>query len=1058
MRRTIVRTQEELDEIEDNKWRRKSYALAQNNALPVPMPLPVYPLPKPCIPPVGPRPLRTGPRPPPNVYRPSAGFRPSAAHRQSRVSNSVPAKSEALPTLSEASGFTPEIVPRRISNNNSKQFHTPPQEASLEQPTAQLIQSPMKTSAGPTFSTFLPANPAAPSPKSTNSKIGPVKETPSSRGPVRAAPPPPKTPPASAPLAMPRKAHGPKKPNTRPPPIPQNTPVELNNFPQPKTQLPPDHINGPTLPAKALQISTETFPTQVSLPLEKLNPKADQENLRPIQTNSFLEQVNPRPAQTILSSPKTNPPSKSENPLPKQGDILSQTAPSPKQTDPPLINANHPPEQINPSLIQVTPVLSENAPTLRKTSSSPKEIKSPPKQTNPSSPQRPNPQPEDPLPPNINSTLPLTPTSTPPQPNSKLIPTPTSTLSHTTNNLPPTPTSERLPPTPTSQSRSPTPTSFGSPGTPSSLSCPRTPTSIRAAPWQPYFPPTPLSRTPRATPTPTSWTPATSPTPSSRTAETSSGALPASSNNHLLPPTPPSSSYHVGGGSITPSSSMSSLNHVTGQSKTMDEDEEQFTKDIVDSSSLPYPAVLDVSSLHTDVKVKVTMFSSTTELNTEPNNTGAEPQEDTYRTYWTRFWILAVFSFVALLQTTVWGTFGPIAESALVAFPSWTDSTIAAFPNWGPIIVVLFTIPMMWITQKLGLRLAVLTCTLLLTLGTVLRCFTSQETPFTVICHISSILFAFAACMTLSLPAMIAAVWFPPNERITATAVGALMCQLGGAAMYMGPLIVASPSRKDNVTIAEADDIRGDIMVLMYIHFGAAALLLLVAIVYFPSSPPTPPSASSAKERIDFFSGIRNIIKNLPLLLVLLTYAFSFGIPVVWIGVLNLSLIDINIYQEQAMGVAVTAVSCSSVAAFITARITDKVYGHLRVTIMGFLVLSSIFFLWFLLLTTEVIVPSLAQVYVAVAGGVSFEYATVPLLVELAVEIGYPIPESVTGAMLTFTFNLVALVFLGLFQIPIVNHLWVSYVLFGCVSLTVLPLLFVKETHKRSDTDRKHIQ
>lgn len=58
------------------------------------------------------------------------------------------------------------------------------------------------------------------------------------------------------------------------------------------------------------------------------------------------------------------------------------------------------------------------------------------------------------------------------------------------------------------------------------------------------------------------------------------------------------------------------------------------------------------------------------------------------------------------------------------------------------------------------------------------------------------------------------------------------------------------------------------------------------------------------------------------------------------------------------------------------------------------------------------------QVYAAVTGGLCFEYTTVPLFVELAVEIGFPIPENVTGASLTFIFNLVALVFLGLFQIP----------------------------------------
>lgn len=56
-----------------------------------------------------------------------------------------------------------------------------------------------------------------------------------------------------------------------------------------------------------------------------------------------------------------------------------------------------------------------------------------------------------------------------------------------------------------------------------------------------------------------------------------------------------------------------------------------------------------------------------------------------------------------------------------------------------------------------------------------------------------------------------------------------------------------------------------------------------------------------------------------------------------------------------------TAVVCSSLSAFIAARITDKMYGHLKVTIMVFLGISSLFFLWFLLLTTKVIYPTLGK-------------------------------------------------------------------------------------------------
>ncbi|XP_042210673.1 mucin-2-like isoform X3 [Homarus americanus] len=878
MRRTMVRTQEELDDIEDNKWRRKSYALAQHNALPIPMPLPVYPPPKPCPPPSSFRPPRTGPRPP---FRPTTCYRPSAGYRPSKVANLLPVMPEILPTLSEVGGVTPEISPR-----NANHILANPNRALKAVRPPKVNIPPVLTTARP-----LPPTPTKSPAESANSTALPTKPSPRLKSPP----------------ALP----------TNPPPITRK-PVSQHKYP-PSTPkiLPPSLASRPPPPQVSLQPpQIHPQPEQASMQQPQTHPQPEQANLKQPQTHPQPEQASlqqpqthPQPEQASLHPPRTHP-------QPQQASLqLSQTYPPLESTNPSPLSAECPPAEINPSQITtstsnpslsteslpiavvVTPTHKENPPT--QTDYPPPQASSPPAQRNPQ-PVQVNPPPEL-----ARTTNPLLTEINPPTKQTNPLPEQTSPSSTSNNNnLPPTPTSQDLPPTPTSLSRSPTPTS---------LSCPRTPTSIRAAPWQPYFPPTPLSRTPRMTPTLTSVTPGTSPTPSSKTSGAS--PVPIIANSQVLPPTPPSSTSHVGVGSVTPASSVSSLNH--------------------------------------------------------------------------------------------------------------------------------------------GLRLAVLTCAILLTIGTVIRCFSSQETPFTVLCHISSILFAFAACMTLSLPAMVAATWFPPNERITATAVGALMCQLGGAAMYMGALVVRSPSKIP--TNEERAEIRSDIMILMYIHFGAAALLLLIVIVYFPAKPPTPPSASSATEKIDFFSGIKGILNNVQQLLVIIAYAFSFGIPAVWIGVLNLSLIDIQIHQEQAIGVAVTAVVCSSLAAFITARITDKVYGHLRVTIIGFLVLSSLFFLWFLLLSTQVIVPSLAQVYVAVAGGVSFEYATMPVLVELAIEIGYPIPESVTGAILTFCFNLVALVFLGLYQINSSTHTWVSWVLFACVSLTVLPLLFVKETHKRSDTDRKYI-
>ncbi|XP_045134546.1 mucin-2-like isoform X2 [Portunus trituberculatus] len=616
----------------------------------------------------------------------------------------------------------------------------------------------------------------------------------------------------------------------------------------------------------------------------------------------------------------------------------------------------------------------------------------------------------------------------------------TSPLSDKTNPQSVTRAPQHLPLTPSSQSRSSSVASIG---------CLRTPPSIRAAPsWQPIFLPAPLTR--RSTSASNS---ESSLSPRSSNA-TPRPIIPPDECQNILP-TPPSSPSQTRVDNVTPASSISSLPHGHGQSLAGEEEDMQHQPaPAEDGPDTPRSSPPDMT-LHNAEKADMPVVNNVSQMEgIAATPSKPVPATEAYQTYKTRFWILTVFSFICFLQTIVWGTFGPIAESAQAAFPSWDDSTIAAFPNWGPIIVVVFIIPMVWLSQRLGLQIAMIVCELFLTLGTMIRCFTSNEAVFTVMCHVSSVLFAFAACFTLSLPAMVAATWFPPSERITATAVGTLMCQLGAAAMYLGALVVRYPSSKV-VSSEEREAIRGDIMVLMYIHFGAALLLLLAVAIYFPAKPPTPPSASSEEERIDYFKAFRVIFKKLQMAMVLMVFAFSFGVPVVWIAVLNLSLKDIGINQDKAMGVAVTAVVCSSVTAFIAARITDKVYGHLKVTVITLLAISSVFFLWFLLLTTKVIYPTLGQVYVAVAGGLGFEYATVPLLVELAVEIGFPIPESVTGATLTFVFNIVSLVFLGLFQIPNEGHLWVSCVLLACVSLSIIPLIFVKETHKRSDTDRK---
>ncbi|CAL4061139.1 unnamed protein product, partial [Meganyctiphanes norvegica] len=164
----------------------------------------------------------------------------------------------------------------------------------------------------------------------------------------------------------------------------------------------------------------------------------------------------------------------------------------------------------------------------------------------------------------------------------------------------------------------------------------------------------------------------------------------------------------------------------------------------------------------------------------------------TPRPYPSRFWICGIFSALTFIHYIEWNTWGPISESIDAAFPNFGSATVSMLTNWGTIMYVVCFIPMCWLTQRTGLRYAVLASALSMAIGAALRCITENVNIFIPLCHICAILTGIASTLLLAAPSLIAADWFPPNER--ATAVGYMMgvANLGGVVAYLEPLLVRS--------------------------------------------------------------------------------------------------------------------------------------------------------------------------------------------------------------------------------------------------------------------------
>lgn len=449
-------------------------------------------------------------------------------------------------------------------------------------------------------------------------------------------------------------------------------------------------------------------------------------------------------------------------------------------------------------------------------------------------------------------------------------------------------------------------------------------------------------------------------------------------------------------------------------------------------------------------------------------------------TYKRRWYILALFSLLAVLQDAIWNTWGPIDHTAKIAY-GWSDDLIALLANYGSIMYVVAFIPAVYSIEK-DLRTAMLWCSGFMALGTILRCGLLQDpyvsdAVFTVSCHICSILNGISNIVIGSAPLAISAAWFPPHERVTATSIGQVFNGLGtGMSFLLASQIVRPIDNLDpNVTLnssssveyippAELENIKRDIQWYMYSNAIPAGLFFLLVCVYFPRAPPSPPSVSSGHQRLDFISGFREIAKKPAAWIIAIGASIPQAIVIAWTAMMVVNLTHVCSHgdcltQHWVNYLGIYAAVASTVAAVLVARASDMIRGCLKLTIITLLGLASIVFTFLCLISIDVIhfesiFAVKAWVLVLLLLGNSLVVATMPLAMELAMEICYPAAEGVVGGWITIWFNLITVIFLSLFSIPGIGSTWLDYVLpLSC--LLALPLMAaVKEEYNRTSVDQ----
>ena len=81
--------------------------------------------------------------------------------------------------------------------------------------------------------------------------------------------------------------------------------------------------------------------------------------------------------------------------------------------------------------------------------------------------------------------------------------------------------------------------------------------------------------------------------------------------------------------------------------------------------------------------------------------------------------------------------------------------------------------------------------------------------------------------------------------------------------------------------------------------------------------------------------------------------------------------------------------------------------------------------------------------------GTSLVVSSMPLAMELAMELCYPASEGVVGGFISVWFNISTVIFLSLFGVPGIGTSWLNYVLPAACLLAIPFILPVKVQYKR---------
>jgi len=440
--------------------------------------------------------------------------------------------------------------------------------------------------------------------------------------------------------------------------------------------------------------------------------------------------------------------------------------------------------------------------------------------------------------------------------------------------------------------------------------------------------------------------------------------------------------------------------------------------------------------------------------------------------YTRRYFILAIFSLYSMSSAFQWIEYSIITNIITVYYDGVEDMHVA----WTSMIYMATYIPLMfvatWMLDNWGLKKILVFGGCLNAAGALIKLASLSKDRFWV-SFLGQTVAACAQSFILEIPPKIASLWFGPSEVSTATSIGVFGNQLGVALGFLIPPMMV-PAYVGNATAEQDQAVENGLWKMFSSSACLCTFAVIMMFIVIRDEPPVPPSdaravaadmAAQCNQQKQssmglYWISIKQLLKNVPYLLLLLSYGINTGVYYAIGTLLNPILIIYHKGCEAEIGqIGLTMIVAGLAGSVICGVFLDKT-KKFKGTTTGIYGLS----LAFMVVFTFTIQEQLLWVDFLTIGLLGFFMTGyLPIGFEFAAEITFPTSEATSSGLLNVSAQYFGILFtlcvseiIDKFSVLVANLFMCGMLLVGFIMTVMIKADLKRQAANEQQQQQKH--